>query len=167
MPTLTTEPDVLLWRCNIMISSSIRDVQASINVQVLHRDSAASSLFTSSSSQLTLAVFVCQAKKKQEKEAASELQKAETKPNEPRSPAAQVTLNVSKTNATGGKRGGQVQRRSRKQHAVPTVKPPGGNSTKEQTKWAFFKCIWIWACYLHCMDPQKHGEGEEYKLVLY
>ena len=79
-------------------------------------------------------MFLCQARKTQEKEAASELQKAETEPNEPKSPAAQVTLSVSKTNATGGKRCGQVQRRPRKQHAVPAVKPPGGNSTKEQTK---------------------------------
>lgn len=83
---------------------------------------------TCSSSQLTLPAFVCQAKKTQEKEAASKPQKAEAKPNE----WCQATP------PAGGKRERRVQQRSRKQHAVPDGKPPEGSSTKmqEQTKWA-------------------------------
>lgn len=97
-------------------------------------------VLTCGSSQLTLPAFTCQAKKTQEKEAVSKPQKAETKPNEscqPTPPAAQEgNANVSKTNTTGGKREGRVQRRSRKWHAVAAITPPEGSSNKEleQTK---------------------------------
>lgn len=86
---------------------------------------------TCNSSQLTLPAFVCQAKKTQEKEAASKPQKAEAKTNE----WCQATP------PAGGKRDRRVQRLSRKQHAVPEGNPPGGSSTKvqEQTKWASMK----------------------------
>ncbi|XP_034454134.1 HMG domain-containing protein 3 isoform X1 [Hippoglossus hippoglossus] len=78
------------------------------------------------------------AKKTQEKEAASKQfpQKAETKSSEgcqPTQLAAQDgNADVSKTNTGGGKKEGRVHGCSRKQRAVPSVKPPEGSSTKSQ-----------------------------------
>ncbi|XP_034399003.1 HMG domain-containing protein 3 isoform X3 [Cyclopterus lumpus] len=80
------------------------------------------------------------AKKTQENEPASKQlpQKAETKTNErcqATPPSAQEgNADVSETNATGSKKVGQVQRRSKKQCAVPAAKPPEGSSTKKQEK---------------------------------
>ncbi|XP_054454066.1 HMG domain-containing protein 3 [Anoplopoma fimbria] len=80
------------------------------------------------------------AKKTQEKEPAPKQlpQKAETKTNEncqATPPSAQEgNADVSETSASGSKKVGQVQRRSRKQPAVPADKPPEGSSTKEQEK---------------------------------
>ncbi|XP_041799950.1 HMG domain-containing protein 3 [Chelmon rostratus] len=75
-------------------------------------------------------------KKTQEKEAASKPHKAEAKHKDscqPAPPAAQEgSADVSKTNATGSKKEGRVQRCARKQHAVPAGKPPEGSSTQEQ-----------------------------------
>eukprot|EP00064_Thunnus_orientalis_P011477 superscaffoldBa00001659_g11508 len=78
------------------------------------------------------------AKKTQEKEAASKQlpEKAETKSKEScqaTSPCAQEgCADVSKTNTTGSKKDGQVQRCGKKQRAVPAVKPPEGSSIKSQ-----------------------------------
>lgn len=81
-------------------------------------------------------MFVHQAKKTQEKEAAPKPQEAVTKPDENRQPtppaAREGEADGSKTNATAGKRESRVQRRSRKQHAIPAGKPPEGSNSKEQ-----------------------------------
>lgn len=72
------------------------------------------------------------------KEAASEqlLPRARTKTNascQPTpSPAQEGNAELGKTNSTGSKRGRQVKRCSRKQRAVPAVRPAEGSSTKEQ-----------------------------------
>ncbi|KAG8004068.1 HMG domain-containing protein 3 [Nibea albiflora] len=76
------------------------------------------------------------AKKAQEKEAASKLQKSESKLNEscqPRDPTAQEgNADASKRNTTGSKKEGRAQRCTRKQHAVAAGQPQEGSSTKEQ-----------------------------------
>ncbi|XP_070693064.1 HMG domain-containing protein 3 [Pempheris klunzingeri] len=85
------------------------------------------------------------AKKTQEKEAASKQlpQKAETKPNESCQPtplpAQEESAHVSKTNTTGSKKEGGVQRCSRKQHAVSAGKTPEGINTKEQEQTKLLK----------------------------
>ncbi|KAK1904305.1 HMG domain containing protein 3 [Dissostichus eleginoides] len=77
-------------------------------------------------------------KKTQAKEAASrQLQpRARTKTNAScpptPSPAQEGNADLGKTNSTGSKRGRQVKRCSRKQSAVPAVRPAEGSSTKEQ-----------------------------------
>nr|XP_046261436.1 HMG domain-containing protein 3 isoform X2 [Scatophagus argus] len=80
--------------------------------------------------------WVPAAKKTREKEAASKSQKAEPKHNEscqPTPPSAQEgNTDVRKTNTTGNKKEGRVQRCSRKQHAIPGGKTPEGSSAKEQ-----------------------------------
>ncbi|XP_029917370.1 HMG domain-containing protein 3 isoform X2 [Myripristis murdjan] len=84
--------------------------------------------------------WVPAAKKTQVKDTASKQsqQKAETSSNESCQPAlppaAEKNAAVSHTNNTGSKKEGQVQRCSRKQHAVPGGAPLEGSSTKTQTQ---------------------------------
>ncbi|XP_037635466.1 HMG domain-containing protein 3 [Sebastes umbrosus] len=85
------------------------------------------------------------AKKTQEKEAASKQlsQKAETETDESCRPTAppdqEGNADVGKTNTTGSKKEGHVQRRSRKQRAVPAGTPPEGSSTKQQEQTELMK----------------------------
>ncbi len=75
-----------------------------------------------------------QVKKTKGKEAASKPQKAEAKPNESFTPppAQEGNATASKSSTTGSNKERQVQRSSRKKHAVPAGKPAEGSSVKEQ-----------------------------------
>lgn len=118
-------------KCQTISAQTVRNVEACGIRTVIQ-----ALVLTCGSHQSTLAAFIYQAKKTQEKEAASKQvpQKAETKPKEScqptQLPAQEGNADVAKTNTTGSKKEG------RKQRAVPGGKPAEGTSTKlqEQTK---------------------------------
>ncbi|XP_068596508.1 HMG domain-containing protein 3 [Brachionichthys hirsutus] len=70
---------------------------------------------------------------KKEKDVGSNLQTDESKAAESHRPTPPPDQE-SKTNTSGNRKGGQVQRTPRKPHPGPAVKPAGGSSIKEQKK---------------------------------